>query len=72
MWLFQHGHLKLSRRLVYGVDILDSDPDLCPCCVLAWLGLREVEQHVLARCEISPCQVVVQGFVSTVLVRLVV
>ena len=72
MRLFQHGYPKVSRRLVYGVDIRNGDPDLSSGRVLARLALRQVEHHVLPGSEVPPRHVVMQGLVSEVLMRLVI
>src|SRR5215469_17145398 len=72
MGRFQHRNPELRRPLVYRVEILDGDPDLRPGGVLARLGLCKVEHHVIPRSEVSPGQVVMQGLVSIVPMRLVI
>ena len=68
---FQDSYSELGRSLVNGIDILDSQADPRPRRVLAWFGLREVEQHVIAGGEVSPGNVVMEGLVPAVLMRLV-
>jgi hypothetical protein len=63
----EHGRPRMDR-----VDILHGDSDLGPGGTPISLALRQLQHHVLAGGNVSPRQVIVQGFVSRMSVRLVI
>src|SRR5215469_9763479 len=65
-----HGNPELCGPLVYGVDIVDSDPDLRPARALTRLCLRERKDHEITGSEVSPSEVVMEIFVPIVPMRL--